>query len=91
VKKHVRQCKLKKGAKVGTWFSKSNVDVSIICRFTAYFVMLPLSCQKLLVFDTGLSSRLLTGSIFAERYMNILLYLYEKCIIYILHLYLLIL
>lgn len=51
-----KRCRFERSAKVGTWFSNSKIDMSIICRIIVYFIMLPPPRVKFLALDTGLPS-----------------------------------
>ncbi|XP_018342992.1 PREDICTED: uncharacterized protein LOC108749007 [Trachymyrmex septentrionalis] len=48
-------CNFKRSATKGTWFDRLDTDLQIICRLTAYFVMVPRTRQKFLRYETGLS------------------------------------
>jgi len=50
-----QKCKFKKSAKVGTWFGNSNIDISLLCRLTAYFIMLPPLRVQFFTLNTGWS------------------------------------
>ncbi|KYN03583.1 hypothetical protein ALC62_05568 [Cyphomyrmex costatus] len=50
-----QQCRFERSGKVGTWFGNSNLDISLICRLTAYFIMFPPPRVHFLSLDTGLS------------------------------------
>ncbi|KYQ47743.1 hypothetical protein ALC60_13231 [Trachymyrmex zeteki] len=50
-----QQCKFERSAKVGTWFDNTNLDVSLICRLTVYFIMFPPPRVQFLTLDTGLT------------------------------------
>nr|XP_012235852.1 PREDICTED: uncharacterized protein LOC105680022 [Linepithema humile] len=56
-KKHVReQCQFYKSAKCGTWFDKTNLDVGIVCKIVACFLMLRYPRQDDTQDETGVSS-----------------------------------
>ncbi|XP_067213901.1 uncharacterized protein [Linepithema humile] len=56
-KKRVReQCQFYKSAKCGTWFDKTNLDVGIVCKIVACFLMLQYPRQDDTQDETGVSS-----------------------------------
>ncbi|KYN01319.1 hypothetical protein ALC62_07938 [Cyphomyrmex costatus] len=56
-------CNFKKSATEGTWFDKIDTDLEIICRLTAYFVMVPRTRLKFLRYETGLAIPVLNEGI----------------------------
>jgi len=86
-KKRISQkCRFQKSAKVGTWFGNSNIDISLLCRLTTYFIMLPPARVQFLILDTGLSKRTIIDwlnfcrEVHASSSKNIYYYV---CIVYL--------
>jgi len=50
------KCNYKRSARTGTWFHKSNLDIAIICRLIACFLMLKHPRQDDTQDETGLTS-----------------------------------
>ncbi|KYN17169.1 hypothetical protein ALC57_10555 [Trachymyrmex cornetzi] len=59
-KRVMERYRFERSVKVGTWFSNNKIDMSIICRITAYFITFPPPRVKFLSLDTGLLSTTIT-------------------------------
>ncbi|KYN22649.1 hypothetical protein ALC57_04950 [Trachymyrmex cornetzi] len=57
-KKRIKtKCNFKTSAKIDTWFTKSKLSLEIICRLTAYFIMLRPPRQEFLCTELELSDK----------------------------------